>query len=54
VDRRSFEAGPPETALLSDRMRRDHLDLVYEDPAALVFAVRPHDNSTYSLTDPEP
>jgi 4-amino-4-deoxy-L-arabinose transferase-like glycosyltransferase len=41
VDRRSFEAGPPETALLSDRMRRDHLDLVYEDPGALVFAIRP-------------
>jgi 4-amino-4-deoxy-L-arabinose transferase-like glycosyltransferase len=37
VDRRSLES--PGTALLSERMRADYLDLLYEDPGALVFHV---------------
>jgi hypothetical protein len=39
VDRPSFEQGRSDLALLSDRMRGESLELVYEDPAALVFRV---------------
>jgi 4-amino-4-deoxy-L-arabinose transferase-like glycosyltransferase len=40
VDRRSLEGGAADVALLSDRMRREHLELVYEDAEALVFRVK--------------
>lgn len=40
VDRRSFESQASELALLSEGMRRESLDLRYEDGGALVFAVR--------------
>jgi hypothetical protein len=40
VDRRSFEASSADVVILSQRMRRELLELVYEDGGALAFRVR--------------
>jgi 4-amino-4-deoxy-L-arabinose transferase-like glycosyltransferase len=43
VDRQSLDTGASEVALLSERMRRESLDLVYEDSGAVAFRIREGD-----------
>ncbi|MBA3887175.1 MAG: hypothetical protein H0X67_15805 [Acidobacteria bacterium] len=40
VDRRSLDSDAASVALLSEQMRRDSLEVLYEDDGALVFVVR--------------
>jgi hypothetical protein len=40
VDQRSFESGASTGTMLNERMRRESLELLYEDPGALVFRIR--------------